>query len=167
VGFEALAVDPTNQGHLYAAIYGAFGPNHNSGFRLYETRNAGVTWQDIHEWQTSLSLAIWASPDKWIYALDLQDTQTGLYSTSDGATWQFTNVNAGSLALSQSGLVVLIGDQNLTSFDATSRHTRPISAQQPHVLFGTTFWVVIDRPSPTFLLVTNQGTFVRPFTPAH
>ena len=167
VGFEALAVDPTDPGHLYAAIYGAFGPNHNSGFRLYETRDAGATWQDIHEWQTSLSLAIWASPDKRIYALDLQDTQTGLYSTADGATWQFTDVNAGSLALSPSGLVVLIGDQNLTSFDATRRLLQAISTQQPHVLFGTTFWVVIDHPSPAFLLVTNQGTFVRPFTPAH
>jgi hypothetical protein len=164
---EAFAVDPTNPGHLYVAVYGAFGPNHNSGFRLYETRNAGVSWQDIHEWQTSLRLAIWTSSDKRVYALDLQDTQTGLYSTADDATWQFTNVNAGSLALSPSGLVVLIGDQNLTSFDASRRLLQPISAQQPHVLFGTTFWVVIDRPSPAFLLVTNQGTFVRPFTPAH
>lgn len=163
---EAMAVDPNDPGHLYAAIYGAFGPNHNSGFRLYETRNAGGSWQDIHEWQTSLNLGIWVSRDKRIYALDLQDTQTGLYSTVDGATWQFTNVNAGSLALSPSGVVVLIGDQNFTSFDATRRLLRPISAQQPHVLFGTTFWVVIDRPSPAFLLVTNQGTFVRPFTPA-
>lgn len=164
---EAVTVDSTNPDHLYAAVYGAFGPNHNSGFRLYETRNAGVVWQDIHEWQTSLSLGIWASPDKRVYALDLQDTQPGLYSTSDGSTWQFTNINAGSLALSPSGLVVLIGDQNYTSFDPKSHHVSPLSTQRPDISYGSTLWVVIDRPTPAFLLVTNQGTFVRPFTPAH
>ena len=87
---EALAVDPTDPGHLYAVIYGAFGPNHNSGFRLYETRNAGVTWQYVREWQTSLRLAIWALPDKRVYAFDLQDTQPGIYSSLSGSTWQYT-----------------------------------------------------------------------------
>ncbi len=160
---EALAVDPTDPGHLFVAIYGAFGPNHNSGFRLYETRDAGATWQDIHEWRTSLNLGIWASPDKRVYALDLQDTQTGLYSTSDGVTWQFTDLNNGDLTLGPSGAVVLFSDQNILSFDPQSGHQSLLGTIPPALASSYTFVaLVLDHPSPALILANALGTFVLP-----
>jgi hypothetical protein len=156
---EALAVDPTDPGHLYVLIYGAFGPNHNTGFTLYTTWNAGDNWQFLREWPTAIHLSLWASPDKQVYALDEQDSSTGLYSSADGATWQFSSLNDGYLALSPSGAVVLFSGQNILAFDPRSNHQRQLSTIPPDLASEWTCVLVLDQPSPTLLLAGIQGIF--------
>jgi hypothetical protein len=163
---EALAVDPTDPRHFYALIYGAFGPNHNTGFRLYETRNAGAKWQFLREWPTAIHLSLWTSPDKRVYALDEQDSSTGLYSSADGAMWQFSSLNDGYLALSPSGIVVLFSGQNILAFDPRSNHQRQLDTIPPDLASELTCVLVLDQPSPTLLLATSRGMFALPLKTA-
>lgn len=163
---EALAVDPTDPSHLYVLVYGAFGPNHNTGFTLYTTRNAGDSWQFLREWPTAIYLSIWASPDKRVYALDGQDSSTGLYSSSDGATWQFTNLNDGYLTLSPSGFVVLFSGQNILAFDPRSNHQRQLGTVPLDLANELACVLALDQPSPTLLVATSRGTFALPLNTA-
>ncbi len=163
---EAFAVDPSDSRHFYAAVYGAFGPNHNSGFRLYTTRNAGDSWRFVHEWPTAIHLSLWVSPDKRVYALDGQDSSTGLYSSADGAMWQFTSLNDGYLALSPSGAVVLFSGQNILAFDPHTNHQRQVGTVPPDVANKWTCALVLDQPSSTLLLAGVQGMFGLPLKAA-
>ncbi len=159
---EAFAVDPTDPSHLYALEYGAFGPNHNTGFTLYTTRNGGDSWRFLREWPTAIHLSLWVSPDKRVYALDGQDSSTGLYSSADGATWWFTSLNDGYLALSPSGFVVLFSGQKILAFDPRSNHQRQLGTVPPDLASEWTCAVVLDQPSPTLLLAGIQGVFAFP-----
>lgn len=163
---EAVAVDPTDPSHLYTMIYGTFGPHHNTGLTLYTTRNAGDSWQLLHEWPTATRLGIWASPDKQVYALDEQGSPAGLYSSTDGVTWQFTSLTNGNLALSPSGAVVLFNGQKIYSFDPQSRHQSLAGTLPPILASGFAYVpLVLDHPAPTLVLATSQGMFALPLKP--
>jgi hypothetical protein len=162
---EAFAVDPSDPRHFYAAVYGAFGPNHNSGFRLYETRDAGAKWQYIHEWQTSLRLGIWFVPDDNVYMVDYQDAQPGIYSSLGGSAWRYTAINSPGFFVGPSGKVLVFTSQGNTQsmflFDATKQRLTSLG-QVPPDLSSLTIAVIVDYPSPTLLVATSQGTFGLP-----
>lgn len=166
---EAFAVDPSNPRHFYAAVYGGFGQNHNSGVILYTTHDAGATWQTIREWQTAQSLGIWAAPNNTVYAADFQDERPGVYSSPHGSAWQYTAINVSGFSVGPSGKVLVFtsqgNSQSMFTFDASGQHLMSLG-EVPSELNLLTTAVIIDHPSPTLLVATGQGTFGLPLKSA-
>ena len=167
---EALAVDPADPRHLYVAVYGAFGPNHNSGVTLYMTRDRGATWQTLHEWRTTQSLALWAAPGNNLYAADFQDPQPGVYASLAGSTWQYTALNISGFSVGPSGKVLVFTSQgnaqSLFMFDAATQRLTSLGPVPDAFADSLAVAMIVDHPAPTLVLASGQGTFGLPLNTA-
>ncbi len=86
---QPCTVDPWDPTHLYAIIPTA--PSTASrGLSLYETRDGGGSWRQLHTWPTALRLMEIHPTSGGLYVVDGQDAggKEGVYRSADGgATW--------------------------------------------------------------------------------
>lgn len=107
-GFTTVAIDPQSPSTVYAGSTGGEGV----GGQIYVTRDAGLTWDELNEHLTMLT--VWGQPQLLIDAADPDTVYAATWlggtwtSTDAGLTWErLKGAPVSSTALSQGGGAVL------------------------------------------------------------